>query len=432
MQLFFSLVSVLQNKDVSVTHQHFITTILSILMIFFITSCSDGLESAASEETQSAVEHAKEHINAKYVCPMHPKIVRNNKTSCPICGMDLVAQKIKPKAQAVTVELTADVIQKLGVKTETVEKGRLFKYIKTVGYVTYDEARVKTIEAPADGWVENLGVRRAGLRVRKGQLLMELYSPDFLKVQKEFIKAQEKDKSGILKKYGQRQESAELRDELRYMGIADSLANEIARKGKTRHRIPIYTTQHGNIIRHEVKKHQYVLEGEPMFTVADLSSVWVEADVYEHQLDWVERKQSAEVTVQALPGKRWKGIITYIYPELDPLTRTLKIRIRVPNYDSELKPNMFAKVEIFGGAKQQVLKISRQALIVTGERESVIVDQGNGKFKPVDVVSGMKSKGMVEILSGLKEGDQVVVSGQFLIDSEANLQASFNRLSAGE
>jgi len=432
MHLFFSLITALQNKDVSVNTHRFSTTILSILLIISVTACSDGNESAAPENSQNAVEHAKKHIKSRYVCPMHPKIIRENKASCPICGMDLVAQKIKTKAQAVTVELTADVIQKLGVKTEAVEKGRLFKYIKTVGYVTYDEARVKTIEAPADGWVENLGVRRAGLPVRKGQLLMELYSPEFLKVQKEFIKAQKKDKSGILKKYGQREESADLRDELRYMGVADSLANEIARKGKTRHRIPIYTKQHGNIIRHEVHKHQYVLEGDPMFTVADLSSVWVEADVYEHQLDWIERKQSAEVTVQALPGKRWKGIITYIYPELDPHTRTLKIRIRVPNYDSELKPNMFAKVEIFGGAKQQVLKISRQALIVTGERESVIVDQGNGKFKPVDVVSGMKSKGMVEILSGLKEGDQVVVSGQFLIDSEANLQASFDRLSAGE
>ncbi|MCK4709631.1 MAG: efflux RND transporter periplasmic adaptor subunit, partial [Gammaproteobacteria bacterium] len=359
---------------------------------------------------------------------MHPKIIRHEASSCPICGMDLVKQKIiRSKENSPVVQLDAQVIQKLGVKTKKVEKGRLFKYIKTVGYVTYDEQRVKTITAPANGWVENLSVRRAGLQVKKGQLMMELYSPDFVKVQKEFIAAQKKDKSGILKKYGQRQESVDARDHLRYMGISDSLANEIARTGKPRYRIPIYSKQHGNIIRHNVHKHQYVWDGQPMFTVADLSSVWVEANVYEHQLDWIKRKQSVEVKVQALPGKSWKGMVTYIFPELDGRTRTLKVRIRVMNYDSELKPNMFAQVEIFGGAKQNVLKISRQALIVTGKRESVILDKGDGQFQPVDVVSGMHSQGMVEILSGLKEDDQVVVSGQFLIDSEANLQASFSR-----
>ena len=433
MQLFSSMTSLLRNMDVNGFKSYSVFKLFVIFASCILSACSDSPQQLSKSTDKTAVEHAIEHVNPKYVCPMHPKIVRDTEASCPICGMDLVAQKQKRnKENSISVTLTADVIQKLGVKTETVEKGRLWKYIKTVGYITYDERRVKTIEAPADGWVENLAVRRAGLQVKKGQLLMELYAPEFLKVQKEFIEAQKKDKSGTLKKYGQRQESVDSRDELRYMGISDSLANEIARTGRVHHRIPIYTKQHGSVIRHEVHKHQYVWEGDPMFTIADLSSVWIEANIYEHQLDWITRKQTAEVTVQALPGKKWRGLVTYIYPELDPQTRSLKVRIRVSNFDSQLKPNMFARVEIFGGKKPDVLKVSRQAVIVTGERESVILGKGNGQFQPVDVVTGMRSRGQVEILSGLAEGDNVVVSGQFLIDSEANLQSSFNRMSSGD
>lgn len=433
--MFYSTFTLLQNKDVRAVIKNSLLKSLVVIVYGLLIACGNATDGPENSEDKTAVEHAAEHLTPSYVCPMHPEIVRDAEASCPICGMDLVLKKTKSALKdSPSVNLSADVIQKLGVKTETVTRGRLWKYIKTVGYVTYDERRVKTIEAPADGWVENLGVRRAGLQVKKGQLLMELYAPEFLKVQKEFIDAQKKDKSGTLKKYGQRQESIDSRDQLRYMGVSDSLANEIARTGRVHHRIPVYTKQHGNIIRHNVHKHQYVWEGEPMFTIADLSSVWIEANVYEHQLSWITRKQAAVVTVQSLPGKKWKGMVTYIFPELDEKTRSLRVRIRVPNYDSLLKPNMFAKVEILGGAKQDVLKVSRQAVIVTGERESVILDKGNGQFQPVDVVTGMRSRGQVEILSGLSEGDKVVVSGQFLIDSEANLQSSFGRMNseAGE
>lgn len=427
MKLFFGELSLLRNKDVSFTKG---SLKFFIVLLFLVTgACDDVAEKPSVDDNKTAVEHAIKHQESTYVCPMHPKIIRSSEASCPICGMDLVRKKIKyNKEKAIAVELTANVIQKLGVKTEAVEKGRLWKYIKTVGYVIYDEKRIKRVVAPTDGWVENLSVRRAGLQVRRGQLLMELYSPEFLMAQKDFIAAQKKDKSGVLKKYEQRQESVEARDRLRYMGISESLINEIARTGKVRHRIPIYTYQHGNITRHNVHKKKYVWEGELMFTIADLSSVWVEANVYEHQLDWVKRKQMVDITVPALPGRKWKGMVTYIFPELDPKTRTLRVRIRVRNYDSELKPNMFAKVKILGGAKKEVLSVSRQAVIITGERESVILDKGNGKFQPVDVITGMHSQGKVEILSGLEDGDKVVVSGQFLIDSEANLQSSFNRL----
>jgi Cu(I)/Ag(I) efflux system membrane fusion protein len=382
----------------------------------------------------TAVEHAKKHLDTRYVCPMHPRIIKDKQgETCPICGMALVEKKIDPSEGGYpTVKLTPDVVQKMGVRTSKVELGRLWKFIKTVGYVSYNERRLKHISVGTAGWVENLSVRRVGLPVKKGQLLLELYSPEFLEVQKKFIEGQQKDKSGILKKYGERKESVGPRDHLRYMHVPESMMNEIARKQKPKHRLPIYSPMHGTIVRHNIHKHMYVYNDFPMFTIADLSTVWVEANVYEHQLEWVRRGLTAEIEVKALPGKRFDAQITYIYPELDAKTRTLRIRLLVPNPDQLLKPNMFAEVRIFGGPKQNILTLPREALIVTGERESVVLDLGEGKYQPVDVVTGMRSQGQVEILSGVQEGDSVVVSGQFLIDSEANLQASFSRMGSAE
>jgi Cu(I)/Ag(I) efflux system membrane fusion protein len=174
-----------------------------------------------------------------------------------------------------------------------------------------------------------------------------------------------------------------------------------------------------------------------MFTIADLSRVWVMVNIYEHQIDWLAPGLTAEMTVPARPGRTWEGKVDYLYPELDPQTRTLRVRLMFDNPGLTLKPNMFADVVIYGGPKRDVLKIPAEALIVTGERSSVVKalagdDGDGGRFQPVDVVTGMQRGGEVEILSGLEEGDRVVVSGQFLIDSESNLQASFMRMSDPE
>lgn len=403
-------------------------------LAFLLTACGKSTPPATEQaNTETAIEHAAKHLQEKYVCPMHPNIIRDTSGACPLCGMDLVKKQIDTQASAhPVVNVSTDVIQKLGVRTAKVTRGQLWKFIKTVGYVSYNEDAVNTVRVSTAGWVENLGIRHVGMPVEKGQLLLELYSPEFLAVQKDFIKAQKKDQSGTLKKYGQRQESVEPRDYLRYLGVSESMANEIARTGKPKFRLPIYSPQYGVIIRHNIHKHMYIPPDFPMLTIADLSSVWVEADVYEHQMQWVQRAQSVEIEVKALPGKRFPGQVNYVYPELDTKTRTLKVRLLVPNPEGLLKPNMFAEVRIYGGPKKDLLQIPREALIVTGERESVVLAKGEGKFQPVDVVAGMRSEGQVEILSGLQEGDEIVVSGQFLLDSEANLQASFARFGAAE
>ena len=173
----------------------------------------------------------------------------------------------------------------------------------------------------------------------------------------------------------------------------------------------------------------YVSKDTEMFTIADLSRVWVLVDVFEHQIAWLRLGLEAEIGVPAYPGKQWQGIVDYLYPDLNPKTRTLRVRLVFPNPDRLLKPNMFAQVVIHGSPKKHVLKLPSEALIVTGERESVVMALGAGRFRPVDVVTGMQQGDQVEILSGLHEDDEIVASGQFLINSESSLQASFMRMS---
>ena len=402
-----------------------------VLLLLSLTAC-DQDTAQNSEPGQHAVEHKHQQDQSSYICPMHAQIISTEAGTCPICGMALVKQvntQEKDSDEKIPfVQIQPQIIQTLGIRTDTVKKGSLAKVIKTVGYVRYNQRRLKAVRSHTYGWVENLVFRTEGQSVQKGSLMAELYSPEFLAVQDEFIRAQKQDQSNILKKYGDRVESRPARDYLRYLNVSESLTNEIARTGKSKYRIPVYAPQYGVLVRHNVHKRQFVTPGYVMFVIADTSSVWVEADIYEHQLPWIRRGLSAEVEIQALPGKKWPARVNYVYPELDPQSRTLKVRLLVATPDGLLKPNMFAQVKIFTDPVNDVLLIPREALIVTGERQSVIRDLGEGRFQPVDVRTGLNSEGQVEILSGLQEGDKVVTSGQFLIDSEANLKASFLRL----
>jgi Cu(I)/Ag(I) efflux system membrane fusion protein len=218
------------------------------------------------------------------------------------------------------------------------------------------------------------------------------------------------------------------RNLLRLLDVPDPIIRDIERAKETRNTVPVLAPIDGVVTKMVAREGMFVTESSEMFTIADLRQVWVMVDVFEHQIDWIEPGLHAEIRVPAHPGRKWEGVVDYLYPDLDPKTRTLQVRLVFPNPQLTLKPNMFADVVIFGGPKEGVLKIPRQALIVTGERETVVKALGDGRFQPVDVVSGMQRGDEVEILSGLSEGDAIVVSGQFLIDSESSLQASFMRM----
>lgn len=398
----------------------------SAALLLALSGCTETdapSEDLAEVLDDTALEHAAKHMDPKYVCPMHPQIVRDEPGDCPICGMDLVARRLDPMAgKRPEVALTPAVIQTLGVRTAKAERGTLWKYIKTVGRIEYDETRLAHVHPRAAGWIETLDLRAEGEPVQRGQRLAELYAPQILSAQVDFLLAQ--DRTG-----GQRRVSEDkARNILRLLDVPDDIIREIEQTGEPRNRIPIRAPIDGIVTQMTARDGMYVTEASELFSIADLSRVWVMVDIYEQQIDWLSEGLSAEMTVPARPGRTWEGKVDYLYPELDPATRTLKVRLVFDNPGLALKPNMFADVVIYGGPKRDVLKVPAEAVIVTGERESVVLAQGDGRFQPVDVATGMQRGGEVEILSGLEAGDEVVVSGQFLIDSESNLQASFMRM----
>ena len=277
--------------------------------------------------------------------------------------------------------------------------------------------------------MEKLHVRSVGEQVKRGQVLGDLYSPEILSAQVDFLIAlKQTGKGGARTKV--RLDKA--RNLLRLLDVPESVISSIKRHGETRNTVPLLAPIDGVVTVMGAREGMYVKPGTQVYSIVDLSEVWVQVDVFEHQLAWLEAGQTAEMKVPAYPGKEWQGKVDYIYPELDAMSRTLRVRLVFPNAEGLLKPNMFADVEIFGGPRHGMLAVPNEALIVTGEREAVVRSLGEGRFKPVDVVTGVRQGGYVEIIRGLEEGDSVVISGQFLIDSESSLQASFNRIDSSE
>ncbi len=374
---------------------------------------------AATDDT--ALQHAAKHLDPKYVCPMHPQIVRDEPGNCPICGMDLVAKMIDAQAgRHPTVEISNAVINNMGVRYAPAQHATLWKYIQTVGRIDYDETRLAHVHPRAAGWIEQLELKAEGDPVRRGQLIGRLYSEEILSAQVDFLIA--------LGQSGGKARLEKARNRLRLLGVPEGTITAIQNKGESVNTVPVLANADGVVTMLGARKGMYVTPDKEIVTIADLGRIWVLVDVYEHQIDWLAEGLTAEIKVPAYPGRTWEGKVEYIYPQLDPKSRTLKVRLAFDNPDGLLKANMFADVVIYGGPKRDVLAVPAEAVIETGRRTSVVLALGGGRFQPVDVVTGMNSGGKVEILSGLKAGDQVVVSGQFLIDSESSLQASFLRM----
>ncbi|WP_455206136.1 efflux RND transporter periplasmic adaptor subunit [Kaarinaea lacus] len=369
----------------------------------------------------SALEHAVKHVNPNYVCPMHPDVITNDPNAiCPICGMDLVP--LEAGGEAGVVKLTPTVINSLGVRTAKARRRTLYRRIDSVGYIDMDETRLRTVSLRTDGWVERLVVKTVGERVTKGQLLLELYSPKLVNAQEEFLQSL-KHKNELL--------ISASKERLIALGISPEQIQTLEESGVVEDLVKVYAPQSGIVSELTVREGMYVKPSQNIFNLVDLSSVWLMVDVFERQADWVEIGQRAEATLPFMPGKSWEGQVEYIYPSLDASTRSLKVRLRFDNLNEELKPNMYADVAIFAKPKRKVLAIPREALIRTGNEKRVIVALGEGKFIPMPVSVGMETDSNVEVLTGLAEGDEVVTSSQFLIDSESSLKSALARMAGG-
>jgi len=354
-----------------------------------------------------------------WVAPMDPNYRRDKPGKSPM-GMDLIPVYAEAQDSGDGgISIAPEVVQNLGVRTAVAERSRLWRGIDTVGYVDYDESLVSHIHLRTEGWIENLVVQSEGERVTRGQRLFNLYSPELVNAQEEFLQALKLDNKGM-------QQAS--KDRLEALGVS---AGQIQALQKTRHvqqTVAIYAPQDGVVSTLPVREGMFVKPADRVMSLADLSQVWLLAEVFERQADWVKVGQDADVVLPYQPGTQLEGRVEYIYPALDPRTRTLKVRLRFPNPDETLKPNMYANVKIYGGPLEDVIVIPLEALIRTGREERVVIDLGKGRFASRRVTAGIESGDWVQIVKGITPGDRVVTSGQFLIDSEASLKASMQRM----
>jgi Cu(I)/Ag(I) efflux system membrane fusion protein len=365
-----------------------------------------------------AAEHDDREI-LYWVAPMDANYRRDKPGKSPM-GMELVPVYADADGgDGSSISIAPEVVQNLGVRTAVAERSRLWRGIDTVGYVDYDESKVSHIHLRTEGWIENLAVESEGERVTRGQRLFNLYSPALVNAQEEFVQALVGGNKGLIRAS---------RSRLTALGIPASQIKRLEKERKASQTIPIYSPQDGVVASLSVRDGMYIKPATRVMSLADLSSVWLLAEVFERQADWVEVNQPAEVTLAFLPGRTWEGRVEYIYPSLDPKTRTLKARLRFPNPDEALKPNMYANVIIYGGPKDDVVVIPLEALIRTGREERVVIALGEGRFESRTVRAGIESGEWVEVIEGVQPGEDIVVSGQFLIDSEASLKASMMRM----
>ena len=365
-------------------------------------------------------EEKKEPEILYWVAPMDPSFRSDEPGKSPM-GMDLVAVYAEEGADSDAVHIKASVEQSLGVRTSKAERRSLWRKVEATGYVGFDESLVSQINLRTEGWIERLLVKNEGERVKKGQLLFEFYSPQLVNAQKEYVQA---------KRRGDSQMLSAAEEKLLALGMEPTDIKKLAKTSKVSNTVQVLAPQDGTVTSLNVKEGIFIKPATEVMSLADLSSVWLQAEVFESQADWVAERQSAEARLNYMPGEVFSGRVDYVYPVLDPKTRTLQVRLRFDNPGERLKPNMYARVTIFGKSHPGALSIPREALIRGQDIDRVVVALGKGSYTVYEVMSGIESGNWVEIIAGLEEGDEVVTSAQFLIDSEASLAGSIRRLDA--
>jgi Cu(I)/Ag(I) efflux system membrane fusion protein/cobalt-zinc-cadmium efflux system membrane fusion protein len=440
---------------------------------------------AVAGHEHARLEKTKPESGAKlYQCPMHPTYTSDKPGDCPICGMKLVPvesqdkpdetpaappTKIKIKTMyrstmapnevsdkpgkdsmgmdmvpfeveeggAVTevggriqVKISPQRQQLIGIKTALVRSQSIHKLIKAVGRVDYAEPNISTVNLKFDGWVEKLAVNSTGRAVRKGEPLFDIYSPELVAAQQEYLIALKAgasfgDASSFLKS---------AREKLRLWDVTDKQVEELGRTGEFKKTVTVYSPGSGIVIEKDVVQGQKIMAGEALFKIADLSRVWILGEVYEYELPFIRNGQEVKVSLSYYPGESFEGKITYIYPYLKPETRTNQVRIEVGNPGFKLKPEMFADLEVHVEYGTR-LTVSIDAVLDAGNTRIVFVAKGDGYFEPREVKLGVKGQDIYEVLGGLSDGENVVTSANFLIDSESSLKAALSRMTktaAGE
>lgn len=427
---------------------------------------------------QSSLQGAKDsHAAEQYTCGMHPMIIVDEPGSCPICGMDLTPMKADTMGSSTSVErkikywqapmdptyirdepgkspmgmdlvpvyedqatggsiisIDPTTIQNMGVRTAAVIRSDLSRTVRTVGLVGYEEPNQYVVNAKIAGWVEKLYVDETGQHVKKGQRLLEIYSPDLVTAQQELLLARNNYNSLKDSSFPQIAESARRllessRKRLQFWDVSKKQISRLEKSGQVRKTVTLYAPYSGIVTTKLVNEGMYVKPGITLLNLADLSTVWVMAEIYEYQLPWVKTGQRVEVELPYGHDQKFEAHIDYLYPYVEPKTRTVKARIKIDNADFELRPDMYVNVYLRGEQVKDALVIPQEAVLRSGEKQTVFIALSGGRFEPRLVQTGLQGEdGNIEVLQGLFEGEQVVTSSQFMLDSESKLREAIQKM----
>lgn len=406
-----------------------IQIISAVLIAAAFSSCGKDKQPQISGSNTAAEQ------KQLYQCAMHPNIVAEKPGLCPICGMELqVVTQVEFKGipGRAAVELTEQQRQLINIRTVPVKEEETSRTVRAVGTVTYDQSKVAEITSRVMGWVEKLHVDTPGAQVEQGQPLMELYSPDLYSATQDYLLAYRAANTARQRGSGRfaetRRSDADAlvesaRKRLELSGITPEQIAVIEKAGSAKTAIPITAPIAGTVIEKNVVQGQMIQPNAPLYRIADLSQVWVEAEMYEYELPFVKVGQEATVKITAFPERTFTGKVDFIYPYLQGKTRTVKARIVLDNPDALLKPDMYASVEVESGLGRQMV-IPASSVFDTGKRRYVFIQQEKGLFVPKEVELGPKVGDDFVVRSGLEPGQEVVVNGTFLLDSESQLKAA--------
>ncbi len=372
----------------------------------------------------------KERKPLFYRHPMNPSITSPVPAKDEM-GMDYIPvyadEDSAADEPAGTVKIDPVTVQNIGVRTARAERRILTRAVRSVGRVDFDEEHLTRLHPKVEGWIEKMRVDKTGEQVRKNQILLSIYSPQLVSSQEEYLLALQNRKvlenspfEDIRRGAVELVESA--RERLELFDMAPHQIRELEKTGKIKKYVHIHSPFDGVVIKVGVREGQFVTPRTELYQIADLSRVWVYVDVFENELPWVQPGDEAEMKLAGIPGRTFRGRITYIYPYFEAKTRTVKVRLEFDNRDGMLKPEMFADVTIHAGRQVDAVVVPEEAIVRSGSRELVFVVRGPGKFEPRVVEVGVSSDGMTQILSGVRAGEEVVTSAQFLIDSESKLR----------
>lgn len=405
--------------------KHIVTTAIVALLVGGASGYWIAGRAPQPEKPQAAAERKP----LFYRNPMNPEITSPIPAKDEM-GMDYIPVYADDNAQAAasgTVRIDPVVVQDIGVRTAKAERTTLSRHIRTVGRVAYDEERVARLHPKYDGWVEQLFVDKTGDRVKKGDMLLSIYSPLLVSTEQEYLLALDnaeklKDSPFADVREGAQSLLRSTRERLQLLDMPAHQLKQLTEERKAMKGVHIHSPFDGIVMSIGAREGERITPETELYTIADLSHIWVLVDLYEDDLPWVHVGDAATMQVSGVPGRSFSGKVAFVYPYLEAKTRTIKIRLEFDNPDLVLKPDMYANVDIHANKQVEAIAVPSEAIVRSGTQDQVFVERAPGKFEPRDVTVGVASDGKTQIVNGLRAGETVVTSGQFLIDSESKLK----------